>query len=96
MGVGTVGYSFPGNWFRLIGCLFLSQFPPVFLVGFLLVSVLGTRLMEKVILGVGEQCKVQFSLGSGIAQLCINQSIAARKTYVNNIFHGFPWSPHHL
>ena len=47
----------------------------------------GTRLMEKVILGVAG---VQFSLGSGIAQLCTNQSIAARKTYFKHFFHAVP------
>ena len=41
-----------------------------------------------------EQCKVQFSLGSGIAQLCTNQSIA-RKTYFKHVFYTVQWSPHH-
>ena len=44
----------------------------------------GTRLMEKVILGVGKQCKVQFSLESRIAQL--NQSISSKKNTFYSLF----------
>ena len=45
----------------------------------------GTRLMEKVILGVAGA--VQSAV---FTQLCTNQSIAARKTCFKHFFHAAP------
>ena len=54
----------------------------------------GTRLMEKVILGVAGAVQSAVFTGkwnlSRIAQLCTNQSIAARKTCFKHFFHAAP------
>ena len=51
----------------------------------------GTRLMEKVILGVAGAVQSAVFTGKwNLRQLCTNQSIAARKTYFKHFFHAVP------